>query len=128
MSEDTRPEAPAIPGVSRESLRHRVAVALYVSMDGCARCKVCDTQIDAAMAVIWPLLEHAQAALAGDNEGVRLWMLDCGELVAKHRARAEAAEAKLARIREVCDQYGWMSHASWKRSILAITGTDEEGN
>ena len=41
-------------------------------------------------------LEHAKAALAGDNEGVRLWMLDCGELVARHRDRAETAEAKLA--------------------------------
>lgn len=46
-------------------------------------------------------LEHAKAALAGDNEGVRLWMLDCGELVAKHRARAEAAEAKLAALTAV---------------------------
>ena len=45
-------------------------------------------------------LEHAKAALAGDHEGIRLWMLDCGELVAKHRARAEAAEARLAAVRE----------------------------
>jgi hypothetical protein len=47
-------------------------------------------------------LEHAKAALAGDHEGIRLWMLDCGELVAKHRARAEAAEAKLALIAAHC--------------------------
>ena len=40
-------------------------------------------------------LEHAKAALARDNEGIRLWMLDCGELVAKHRARADAAERKI---------------------------------
>lgn len=46
---------------------------------------------------LWPLLEHAQEALSG-NEGVRLWMLDCGELVAKHRARADAAEAKLVEV------------------------------
>lgn len=43
-------------------------------------------------------LEHAKAALAGDSEGVRLWMLDCGELVAKHRARADTAEASLAAV------------------------------
>ena len=48
------------------------------------------------------ILEHAMAALADDNEGVRLWMLDCGDLVAKYRARAEVAEAKLARIAEEC--------------------------
>ena len=47
---------------------------------------------------IWPLLEHAQAAAAGSHEGVRLWMLDCGELVAKYRARAEDAEGKLAEL------------------------------
>jgi len=50
-------------------------------------------------------LEHAKAALAGDNEGIRLWMLDCGQLVEKHRkaateadTRAAAAEAKLKTI------------------------------
>lgn len=51
---------------------------------------------------IWPLLEHAQQAAAGSHEGVRLWMLDCGELVAKHRARAEAAEGKLTAIEALC--------------------------
>lgn len=39
-------------------------------------------------------LEHAKAALAGDNEGIRLWMLDCTQLADKHRTRAEAAEAE----------------------------------
>ena len=39
-------------------------------------------------------LEHAEAALMGDNEGCRLWFLDCAELTAKHRARADAAEAR----------------------------------
>jgi hypothetical protein len=57
-------------------------------------------------------LEHAKAALAGDNEGIRLWMLDCGELVDRARVRAEAAERKLAeavaaereRIRQLADR------------------------
>ena len=40
------------------------------------------------------VLKHAMSALAEENEGVRLWMLDCGELVAKHRARADAAEVR----------------------------------
>jgi hypothetical protein len=50
-------------------------------------------------------LEHAEAALAGDNEGCRLWMLDCGALVERWRQkcaqeteRAERAEAKLAEV------------------------------
>lgn len=54
-------------------------------------------------------LEHAKAALASDNEGVRLWMLDCGELVAKHRARAEATEATLERVRKLAEDWGWTS-------------------
>ena len=37
-------------------------------------------------------LEHAKAAAAGSHEGIRLWMLDCGELVANQRARADVAE------------------------------------
>ena len=58
-----------------------------------------------AVADIAARLEHAEAALAGDNEGVRLWMLDCGELVAKHRDRADSADARLAEIRQVIKTY-----------------------
>ncbi len=50
-------------------------------------------------------LEHAVSAAMGSHEGIRVWMLDCGELVAKHRdragaatGRAEAAEATLATL------------------------------
>ena len=34
------------------SLRERIAAALDASIDRCARCKVCDAQIDAVMAVL----------------------------------------------------------------------------
>lgn len=71
-------------------------------------------------------LEHAEAALTGGNEGIRLWMLDCGELVAKHRARAEAAEAKLAEVRSVLLE-GGQDHATARRRALAIIGSEEEG-
>lgn len=54
-------------------------------------------------------LEHARSALAGDNEGVRLWMLDCAALTAKHRARADEAEGKLADIATRCR--GLLEHA-----------------
>lgn len=47
-------------------------------------------------------LDHAKAALAGDNEGVRLWMLDCDARAERFRERAdiwqtaaERAEASL---------------------------------
>ena len=59
-----------------EGIRERLEAALDVSIDRCARCKVCDTQIGAAMTVLGPLLE-----------------------------RAEAAEAQLAEIREVITTY-----------------------
>jgi hypothetical protein len=47
------------------------------------------------------------------------------------RSRAVAAEARLAALRGLCDEYGWMSHASWKRRVLAIIGDgskEENGN
>jgi hypothetical protein len=47
-------------------------------------------------------LDHAKAALAGDNEAVRLWMLDCAATAERFRERAdiwqtaaERAEASL---------------------------------
>lgn len=39
--------------------------------------------------------DHLAAALSGENEGVRLWMLDCGNLVDKHRKDAERLQAEL---------------------------------
>lgn len=44
--------APNPPGVDLEALRERITQALRDSIDRCARCKVCDQQVDAAMAVI----------------------------------------------------------------------------
>ena len=73
-------------------------------------------------------LEHAQAAAAGSHEGVRLWMLDCGELVAKHRERADAAEAKLAEIAEHCRTRPELAGAGYPQlaaDILAIIGSEE---
>ena len=71
-------------------------------------------------------LEHAKAAAAGSHEGIRLWMLDCGELVAKHRARAEAAEARLDAVYEYCQTYqGDEGMTLACEDILAITGSEE---
>lgn len=43
--------------------------------------------------------DHLSAALAGDNEGVRLWMLDCGNLADKHRQEAASLRGQLDRLR-----------------------------
>jgi hypothetical protein len=43
-------------------------------------------------------LEHAEAALAGRSEGIRLWMLDCAEVASANRQRADKAEAEVARL------------------------------
>ena len=81
-----------------------------------------------AAGAIWPLLEHAQEAAAGSHEGVRLWMLDCGELVAKHRARAQAADAKLAELRSVLLE-GGQDDGIVRRRALGIIGSEgEAGN
>jgi hypothetical protein len=62
---------------------------------------------------LWPLLEHAQAAAAGSHEGIRLWMLDCGQLVQKYRERAGAAEAKLAALAVAIPPERFRAMADW---------------
>jgi hypothetical protein len=115
-------------------LREQVGAALDRSIDRCARCKVCDTQIGAVMAAIGAefdrmhaALEHAASAAAGSHEGMRLWMLDCGELVAKHRTRAEADARKLAAIAAYVEARKGDAGLSWMHAldILAIIGSEE---
>ena len=77
----------------REQVQALIVAALDESIDRCARCKVCDSQINAVMRAVWPLLEGTQA-------------------------RADAAEAKLAEIAEMC---------RGDRGVLAIIGSEEEG-
>ncbi len=50
-----RPQYPDL-----DTLRLRIDLALYASMDRCARCKVCDTQIDAVMAVVQQSLSRGE--------------------------------------------------------------------
>ncbi|HEY2086626.1 MAG TPA: hypothetical protein VGH54_11465 [Mycobacterium sp.] len=61
---------------------------------------------------------HLGMALDGENEGVRLWMTDCGQLVEKHRAHA--AELR-ERLREIAAD--WMAEAS----DAAVYATEPEG-
>ncbi len=120
------PVPPVAAAFDREALRERV-------WDSLARGWQDDAHLSGLVAdAIWPLLEHAQSALT-DNEGVRLWMIDCGELVAKHRERAVAAEGKLAAIaaliREKCSYAVTQSTSDAivrVADILAITGSEEE--
>ena len=138
MSEDTRPDSPAraaesaaagsapddtgrpspmpdgkaqeragaILPLDRDSLREivKAAIADFTRQPGPAL-------RDRITEVLWPLLEHAQAAAAGSHEGIRLWMLDCGELVSKHRARAEAAEAKAAHAVRLAERWALLALA-----------------
>lgn len=83
-------------------------------------------------------LEHAKAALAGDNEGIRLWMLDCNALAAKYWDRVQSAEAKLAEVRQCCQEAAGIADLIVRSggkpikasplidAILAIIGTEEE--
>jgi hypothetical protein len=53
----------ALPAVA-EDIRIQLARAMYDSIDRCARCKVCEHQIGAALAVLGPPLARAEAKLA----------------------------------------------------------------
>jgi hypothetical protein len=59
-----------------QTTRDRLEAALNVSVEGCPRCKICDTQIGAAMTVLGPLLdraEKAEAKLAAIRERAGTW-------------------------------------------------------
>jgi len=51
---------------------------------------------DAEIGNLSQRLDLAASALAGDREGIRLWMLDCAASAGRHRARAGLAECQLA--------------------------------
>ena len=97
---------PADEFAAVKTVRERLETALDASIDRCPRCKVCDTQIGAAMTVLGPLLE-----------------------------RAEAAEGKLAEIAEFCHEQDECPRCGCGESlvkaaarILAIIGTEEKGD
>jgi hypothetical protein len=97
-----------VAALDREHVQDLIAAALDESVGRCARCKVCDSQINAVMHAIWPLLEGAgywhkrwTAALErADEDGMQIISqhVRIGEL----ERRAEAAEAKLAAIERQC--------------------------
>jgi hypothetical protein len=119
------PAAPPVAAaLDREGL-HEIVVAAGKPLGGLGRATAWEIT-DA----IWPLLEHAQAAAAGSHEGVRLWMADCGELVAKHRARAEAAEGKLRAIDQAVTRFFTETpHGGWPEdladAVRAVIGSEE---
>jgi predicted amidohydrolase len=71
-----------------------------------AACDAEITRLRARVEAVEEQLEHAKAALAGDNEGIRLWMLDCGELVAKHRKLAAYWHGRWTAAMERADEDG----------------------
>ena len=48
----------------REQVQALIVAALDESIDRCARCKVCDSQTNAVVRAVWPLLERDRAKLA----------------------------------------------------------------
>ena len=95
-----------------ENVRERLEIALDASIDGCARCKVCDTQIGAAMKVLAPILERAERAEA--------------------KLAAVEAPAIMDALRHALSYVEHVPHPSSQtaaeryRSALAITGTGEK--
>jgi hypothetical protein len=74
---------PADEFAAVKTVRERLGEALDASIVGCARCKVCDTQIGAAMTVLGPLLARAEAAEA-KLAAIRVSARDSGRIVAAH--------------------------------------------
>jgi len=110
----TVPSLPVVAAFDREAVREIVRSTLGHTVHPDLHCAVAERVTE----VFWPLLEHAQDAAAGSHEGIRLWMLDCGELVTKHRDRAEAAESALERITAERDELA--SEAAVLRSRLSV--------
>jgi hypothetical protein len=105
------------PGV-----RQRLEAALDASIDKCARCKVCDTQIGAAMTVLGPLLARAEAAEAqlAAIEARRSDIRRALEFAARNTVADEQAE-RYAEAWEALEPGG----AGFD---VAITGTEGSGD
>ena len=106
----------ALPVVA-EDIRMQLARAMYDSIDRCARCKVCEHQIGAALAVLGPPLERAEAKLAAASR------------IAIKRLRQIAAIEALCRKPshvEIHTEGGNIIGADLVKAsdILAITGTE----
>ena len=89
----------AITAALEGNWRERVTVALDASVDRCARCKVCDNQVDAVMAAILPLAELENAITWDTSCTSCARVLDSAY---EQTCRAEAAEGKLAAIERQC--------------------------
>ena len=113
----------AITAALEGNWRERVTVALDASVDRCARCKVCDNQVDAVMAAILPLAELENAITWDTSCTSCARVLDSAY---EQTCRAEAAEGKLASLRTVLLE-GGQGAATARRRALAIIGTEEQG-
>lgn len=116
--------------------------AVPVPLDDLAAAGLLAERAQDALAQLQAENEHLKSALARDNEGVRLWMLDCARLVNRHRERGDRAEAALAgaakaereRIRGLFDE--WITLAmsepnshppeAWKIAFADLIGDEPQ--
>ena len=91
---DTR----ALSGAFLDDLRERLTDAL-----GAAWGPAC---VDRAVEAVAPVLQHAEDAARGSHEGIRLWMIDCSRIAAKHRERADAAEQTVSEMTDCLRKLG----------------------
>lgn len=93
-------------GEGEAGIRERVESLLDAPANRRPRCKACDTQVGAAMTVLGPLLERAEAAEGrlAELENAVTWETSCTSCARvldsayAETCRAEAAEARLATI------------------------------
>lgn len=87
-----------------DPLAERIGRALDDSIDSCARCKVCDRQVGAVVAVVGPELDALRARVAEYENGIS-WNTSCTSCAKvldssyRDHARAEKAEQAITAVR-----------------------------
>lgn len=96
-----------------DSLRERIAAALDASMDRCARCRTCDVQVDAVMALLAAERPDGTVTEWGvqfrDESGRLSAMAECGSgPEAERTARSVAGTSKRDSLASIfhCRQVG----------------------
>jgi chromosome segregation ATPase len=85
------------------ALRDRINAALNDSEDRCARCKHCDTQLDAAMAVVQSVLDRLNKEverLADEMATAEAEVVQRDDQLDQEQKRTEAAERERDQLQE----------------------------
>jgi hypothetical protein len=103
--------------LAADGTRDLVAKALDGSVDDCARCKVCDRQIDAVLAVIRELMSAAAAEILNRRQAD-------GQAVLRLRAKLDEARAELAARDIDSEHHDHLVALQMAGATVRVTGRD----